>query len=302
MRPSARMRPHSFMSKTPPNKSRCMSSRYKRRIGLGAVSGVVMAFQFGTNWSALAKMSGPIQGPLLSSETFTAFALEPVFLASSFWADLRSSQPDLDPERLVFLDEMGAKTNMVRLYGRAPQRLFAPVPYGHWMTTTFAAALRHDEITVPCVFDGPISRSGLAARRFVVLDNLASHKVKGVRQLIEEAGALRYLPAYSPDLNPIEQAYASYHVAFPRHRRRPVFNGFTHTLGRVVSRPAPDARSLSAIASVAQPSLFFDGQAFEVTRDHGCQSKERGTSPVNSPAEVAQVVALACVVNFWKAG
>jgi len=93
MRPSARMRPHSFMSKTPPNKSRCMSSRYKRRIGLGAVSGVVMAFQFGTNWSALAKMSGPIQGPLLSYETFTAFALEPVFLASSFLADLRSSQP-----------------------------------------------------------------------------------------------------------------------------------------------------------------------------------------------------------------
>ena len=76
------------------------------------------------------------------------------------------------------------------------------------MTTTFAAALRHDETTVPCLFDGPTSRSGLAARRFVVLDNLASHKVKGVRQLIEEAGALRYLPAYSPDLNPIEQAYA----------------------------------------------------------------------------------------------
>jgi putative transposase len=75
------------------------------------------------------------------------------------------------------------------------------------MTTTFVAALRHDEITAPCVFDGPISRSGRAARRFVVLDNLASHKVKGVRQLIEEAGALRYLPAYSPDLNPIEQAY-----------------------------------------------------------------------------------------------
>jgi putative transposase len=167
------------------------------------------------------------------------------------------------------------------------------------MTTTFAAALRHDEITVPCVFDGPISRSGLAARRFVVLDNLASHKVKGVRQLIEEAGALRYLPAYSPDLNPIEQACASYHVAFPRHRRRPVINGFTHTLGRVVSRPAPDARSLSAIASVAQPSYSM-ARPLKSRGTTDCQSKERGTSPVNSPAEVAQVVALACVVNCWR--
>src|SRR3984893_5542294 len=67
-----------------------------------------------------------------------------------------SSQPDLNPERLVFLDETGEKTNMVRLYGRAPrgQRLFAPVPYGHSLTTTFLAASLHEEITAPCVFDG----------------------------------------------------------------------------------------------------------------------------------------------------
>ena len=67
-----------------------------------------------------------------------------------------ASQPDLNPERLVFIDETGAKTNLVRLYGRAPrgQRLAAPVPHGHRMATTFVAALRHDEITAPCVFDG----------------------------------------------------------------------------------------------------------------------------------------------------
>jgi DDE superfamily endonuclease len=70
----------------------------------------------------------------------------------------RVGQTDLNPEHLIFIDETGAKTNMVRLYGRAPrgQRLVAPVPHGHWMTTTFVAALRHDEITAPCVFDGPM--------------------------------------------------------------------------------------------------------------------------------------------------
>ena len=87
--------------------------------------------------------------------------------------------------------------------------------------TAFVAALRHDEITVPCVFDGPISRSGLAARRFVVLDNLASHKVKGVKEAIEQAGAtVRYLPAYSPDLNPIEQAFAKLKAALRKTAAR----------------------------------------------------------------------------------
>jgi transposase len=147
----------------------------------------------------------------------------------------RSSQPDLNPERLVFLDETGAKTNMVRLYGRAPrgQRLFAPVPYGHWMTTTFVAALRHEEITAPCVFDGPMNGASFltyvehflapALRQgdIVVMDNLASHKVKGVRQAIEQAGAtVRYLPAYSPDLNPIEQAFAKLKAALRKAAAR----------------------------------------------------------------------------------
>jgi transposase len=146
----------------------------------------------------------------------------------------RSSQPDLNPERLVFLDETGAKTNMVRLYGRAPrgQRLFAPVPYG-WMTTTFVAALRHDEITAPCVFDGPMNRSSfltyvehflaptLRQGDIVVMDNLASHKVKGVKEAIEQAGAtVRYLPAYSPDLNPIEQAFAKLKAALRKAAAR----------------------------------------------------------------------------------
>src|SRR3972149_1973489 len=128
----------------------------------------------------------------------------------------RASQAELNPERLVFIDETGAATNMVRRYGRRPrgQRLVSPVPWGHWKTTTFVAALRIDQVTAPCVFDGPIDGESfrayieqavvptLRAGDIVVMDNLQSHKVAGVRQAIEAAGAqLRYLPPYSPDLN-----------------------------------------------------------------------------------------------------
>jgi transposase len=138
-------------------------------------------------------------------------------------AQWRASQPELNPERLVFIDETGAATNMARRYGRCPrgQRLVAHVPWGHWKTITFVAASRADKITAPCVFDGPIDGESFLAYveqsvvptlqqgDIVVMDNLSSHKVAGVREAIEAAGAeLRYLPAYSPDLNPIEQLFA----------------------------------------------------------------------------------------------
>lgn len=112
---------------------------------------------------------------------------------------------------------------MTRRYGRCPrgERLVASVPWGHWKTTTFVAALRVGTIGAPCALDGPMDGDCFRAyiEQFVVptlrqgdiviMDNLASHKVAGVRQAIEAAGAqLRYLPAYSPDLNPIEQAFA----------------------------------------------------------------------------------------------
>ena len=124
---------------------------------------------------------------------------------------------------MVFIDESGASTKMTRLYGRCARgkRLVCAVPHGHWQTTTFIGALRHDGMTAPCVFDGPINGELFLAwvEQFlvptlrpgdtVVMDNLSSHKVKGVREAIEAAGAaLRYLPPYSPDLNPIEQFFS----------------------------------------------------------------------------------------------
>ena len=134
-----------------------------------------------------------------------------------------ASQGKLNPERLVFIDETGAATDMTRRYGRCPrgQRLVSGVPWGHWKTTTFVAALRVGQIAAPCVFNGPMDGPSFRAyvEQFVVpilrqgdivvMDNLPSHKVAGIRQAIEAAGAkLRYLPAYSPDFNPIEQFFA----------------------------------------------------------------------------------------------
>lgn len=112
---------------------------------------------------------------------------------------------------------------MAPRYGRGPKgkRIEGAVPHGHWKTTTFIAALRHDQITAPCVFDGPINGAAFKAWTeqmlaptltkgdIVILDNLSSHKVAGVRQAVEARGArLAYLPPYSPDLNPIEQVFA----------------------------------------------------------------------------------------------
>jgi transposase len=125
--------------------------------------------------------------------------------------------------RIVLIDETAANTKMARLYGRAPrgERCRAPVPHGHWKTTTFTAGLRYDGISPPMVLDGPMNGEAFLAyveqalvpelrpRDIVIMDNLPAHKVHGVRQAIEAAGAsLRNLPPYSPNFNPIEMAFA----------------------------------------------------------------------------------------------
>ncbi|WP_422366280.1 IS630 family transposase [Pelagibius sp.] len=154
----------------------------------------------------------------------TLFALEQtrVDIARRRWR-WKSWQSRLDPQRLVFIDETWIKTNMAPLRGWGPKgkRLRGFAPQGRWRTMTFLAALRCDGLTAPCVFDGPIN--GQAFRAYVdqlllptlrpgdivVMDNLGSHKSKAVRAAIKAAGArLWFLPPYSPDLNPIEQAFA----------------------------------------------------------------------------------------------
>ena len=133
------------------------------------------------------------------------------------------AQRDLDPERLIFIDETGATTKMARLFGRAPrgERCRTALPYGHWETTTFTAGLRRGGLATPMILDGPMD--GDAFRAYVtqvlgpelepgdvvVMDNLPAHRVSGVRKAIEAAGArLLYLPPYSPDFNPVEMAFA----------------------------------------------------------------------------------------------
>ena len=140
-------------------------------------------------------------------------------------AEWRVWQCGIDPERLVFLDETWVKTNMTRPRGRAPEgtRLVCQVPHGHWKTTTFLAALRVSGLTAPLVVDGAINGDlfrgwvkqhlvpTLRAGDIVVMDNLNSHKVAGIREAIAGVGAeVLYLPAYSPDLNPIETVFSKF--------------------------------------------------------------------------------------------
>jgi len=132
-------------------------------------------------------------------------------------------QTELDPEKLVFIDETGATTKMARTRGRAPrgERCRAAIPHGHWKTTTFTAGLRLSGLAAPMILDGPMDGAAFLAYveqvlvpalrpgDSVVMDNLPAHKVAGVGEAIEAAGAqLLYLPPYSPDFNPIELAFA----------------------------------------------------------------------------------------------
>ena len=123
----------------------------------------------------------------------------------------------------MFIDETWTKTNMAPLRGWSlrGQRIRAKVPFGHWQTMTFVAAMRHDRVEAPWLLKGPINGEcfrvyvnevlvpTLRLGDIVVLDNLGSHKSKAVRQAIRTTGArLLFLPKYSPDLNPIEQLFA----------------------------------------------------------------------------------------------
>ena len=166
----------------------------------------------------------------------------------------RSWQGRLDPARLVFIDETWIKTNMTPLRGWGPrgQRLRGFAPHGHWRTLTFLGALRCDRLTAPCVFDGPINGECFRAYvqqqllptlqpgDIVIMDNLGSHKSAAIRQAIRAAGArLWFLPAYSPDLNPIEQTFAKIKHWMRHAQKRTVEDTWRH-LGTLIGSIKPD--------------------------------------------------------------
>ena len=194
----------------------------------------------------------------------------------------RSWQARLDPRRLVFIDETWIKTSMAPLRGWGPKgdRLRGFAPQGHWRTLTFVGALRCDRLTAPCVFDGPINGECFRAYveqqlipvlkpgDIVIMDNLGSHKSAALRRNIQLAGArLWYLPPYSPDLNPIEQAFAKikHWMRFAqrrtvedtwRHRRRHVNNWFGATPCRRATKLTvmPGSKVSSTMRTFSMPS------------------------------------------------
>jgi transposase len=165
----------------------------------------------------------------------------------------KENQPHLDPARLVFIDETGASTNMARRYGRCSvgERLLCKEPWGHWKTVTFTGALRQSGVTAPMMLDGPMDGDAfriyvtkflvptLHKGDIVVMDNLPSHKVVGIREAIETAGAkLRYLPPYSPDLNPIEQAFSKIKAMLRKSAARSI-TALTKAIRKILASISP---------------------------------------------------------------
>jgi transposase len=155
---------------------------------------------------------------------------------------------------LIFIDETWAKTNMTRTHGRCArgQRLIGKVPHGHRKTLTFVAGLRCHGIVAPCVFDGPIDAESflawvvqfllpsLRSGDIVVMDNLSSHKNLAVRAAIRSVGAkLFFLPPYSPDLNPIEQAFSKLKTLLRKHNAR-TFNQVEAAIGTLLHHITPN--------------------------------------------------------------
>ena len=158
--------------------------------------------------------------------------------------------PGLDPADLVFIDETWAKTNMTRTRGYAPkgQRLVDAAPHGHWHTTTFVGALTARGFIAPLVIDGAVNGElflayvervlvpELRPGQVVVMDNLGSHKLAGVRRAVERAGCrVLYLPPYSPDLNPIELAFAKLKALLRAAAERTV-DRLWSAIGRLLDR------------------------------------------------------------------
>jgi transposase len=166
----------------------------------------------------------------------------------------KEGQSTLDPSRLVFVDETGTSTNMARVRGRCRRgdRLVGRVPHAHWKVSTFVAGLRCDAMTAPFVIDRPMTGDifltwldrclipTLHPGDIVVMDNLPAHKVAGVRKRIDACGAtLLYLPPYSPDLNPIELAFAKLKALLRKAAERSI-DALWHRIGRILAEFTPE--------------------------------------------------------------
>ena len=175
------------------------------------------------------------------------------------------TQPDLDPDKLVFVDETGVSTKMARRGGRALRghRCRAPVPHGHWKTTTFVGAFRLNGTTAPMVLDGAMHGAAFLAYvkkvlvptlepgDIVVMDNLAAHRSAAVREAIHRVGAeLRFLPPYSPDLNPIKMA--------PSPSSRPTSSAAPPAPSPNSGRPSATPQTSSPRPSAKTTSLLQD--------------------------------------------
>jgi transposase len=170
-----------------------------------------------------------------------------VALARAQW---KAMQPALAAGKVLFIDETGASTKMARLYGRAKRgrRVVGRVPWGHWKTVTLVAGLRQDGLVAPFVIDCPMNGAifleylrcclvpVLRPGDIVVMDNLGAHKREEVRVVIAAAGAsVLYLPPYSPDLNPIEQAIAKIKAHLRKAKAR-TLDALYDCIGDIVRR------------------------------------------------------------------
>jgi transposase len=193
--------------------------------------------------------------PGLHIQKKTAHALEQersdILKRRQAWFD---GQLDLEPDKLVFIDETGLSTKMARLRGRSliGERCRAAVPHGHWKTTTFTGALRLSGMTAPMVLDGAMNGTAflayveqvlvptLSPGDIVIMDNLPAHKAAGVREAIEAVDAsLRYLPPYSPDFNPIENAFAKL-KSMLRAKAERTIDALWNAVGDVITLFDPD--------------------------------------------------------------
>jgi len=162
-------------------------------------------------------------------------------------------QPSLNVQDIVFIDESGFNTKMTRLYGwgQKSKRLKCKAPNGHWKTMTFIAGLRHDRIDAPWVLDGAINGDAfcvwlekcllqtLKPRDLVIMDNLSSHKVKRVKEILSSVEAKPlYLPPYSPDFNPIEQVFAKLKSLMRKAEKR-TFEALWKQLGKLLDKFSP---------------------------------------------------------------